>query len=312
MKRISIVVPIYNAEKYLEQTVRSLLAQTYKECEIILVDDGSTDNSLPIILKLAEENASVHCIFKKNGGVGSARNVGIGAATGDYVTFVDSDDYVAPNFVESYLNVIDKSPFAVAGGYYVQINGGAVKQKPITKERLKIMKAPSACFRLFQLDWLKKHDLFFGPYKIGEDLNLAGKAQLLYPDYPLTKEAAYHYFIRPGSLVGTADRSQFELLDAVTDLENFAKERDLFEQNEAELEYMVISHVLMAGMKRAAEGNVLEEAITLIPNYVYQAHPKWYENPYIEKYADESEKKYLKSVQEADEVGIRAYANQHY
>lgn len=125
-------------------------------------------------------------------------------------------------------------------------------------------------------------------------------------------EPAYNYFVRPGSLVGTADDSQFELLDAVADLEDFAKSKDLFEQNEPELEYMVISHVLMAAMKRAAEGNVLNKALTLIPNFVYKAHPNWYKNPYIEIYADENEKQYLHAVQEGDEAGMRVYAENHW
>lgn len=312
MEKVSIVVPVYNAGKYLEKTIRSLFQQTYKNCEIILIDDGSEDNSADIICQFVEEYADVKCVFQENQGVGVARNRGIARATGKYVTFVDSDDYVAPNFIESYMKVIGENPYAVAGGYYIQIHDGPVKEKAITRERLKIMKAPSACFRLFDADWLKQNNLSFGTWRIGEDLNFTGKAQLLYPEYPLTEKAAYHYFIRSGSVVGTADESQFELLDAVTDLENFAKQRDLFQQNEAELEYMVISHILMAGMKRAAEGDVIEKALKIIPEFVYRAHPNWYNNPYIEKYADEKEKQYLKAVYEGNESGMREYAEQHW
>ncbi len=311
MEKVSVVVPVYNAGKYLEQAIRSLVEQSYKNCEIILVNDGSTDNSATIINQFSEQYG-IKCIFQKNSGVGIARNVGMNAATGKYIAFMDSDDYVSPNFIESYMNVIGVSPFAVAGGYFVQINGGKIKEKQITKERLSIMKAPSACFRLFNAEWLRKNNLSFGNYKIGEDLNLSGKAQLLYSNYPLTVESAYHYFVRPGSLVGTADTSQFELLDAVSDLENFAKKRDLFGQNEMELEYMVISHVLMAAMKRAAEGNLLDEALRLIPNFVFTIHPKWYDNLYIEKYADDEEKAYLKAVYEGDEAGMRKYAEHHW
>lgn len=310
MEKVSIIVPVYNAENYLEQGVWSLLKQSYKNCEIVLVDDGSEDNSAKIMQRFANIYG-IKCIFQKNQGAGAARNAGIGAASGRYVTFMDSDDKVDVNFIQSYMDVIHKSPYVVAGGYSVSFNGGPLKGKVITKERLKIMKAPSVCFRLFNVEWLRENNLFFGNYKIGEDLNLSAKAQLLYPEYSLTTKAAYHYFVRPGSLVGTADDSQFELLDAVADIEEFAKAKDLFEQNEAELEYMVISHVLMAAMKRAAEGNVLDKALTLIPNFVYKTHPKWYENPYIEIYADEEEKLYLQAVQRNDEAGMRAYAENH-
>lgn len=311
MEKVSIVVPVYNAENYLEQAVRSLLKQSYKNREIILVDDGSKDSSAKIMQHFANVYG-IKCIFQENQGVGAARNAGIRAANGRYVTFMDSDDKVDSDFIQSYMDVIHEAPYTVAGGYCVSFNGGPLKEKVITKERLKIMKAPSACFRLFDVDWLKENNLFFGNYKIGEDLNLSGKAQLLYPEYSLTTKATYHYFVRPGSLVGTSDGSQFELLDAVADLEDFAKAKDLFEQNEAELEYMVISHVLMAAMKRAAEGNVLDKALTLIPDFVYKAHPKWYKNPYIEVYADEDEKLYLQAVQKHDEAGMRAYAENHW
>lgn len=185
MEKVSIIVPVYNAGNYLEQGVQSLLKQSYKNCEIILVDDGSKDNSAEIMQRFANIHG-IKCIFQVNQGVGAARNAGIRVASGRYVTFMDSDDKVDVNFIQSYMDVIHEAPYVVAGGYCVSFNGGPLKEKEITKERLKIMKAPSTCFRLFDVDWLKENNLFFGNYKIGEDLNLSGKAQLLYPEYSLT------------------------------------------------------------------------------------------------------------------------------
>lgn len=93
--KISIIVPIYNCEKYLEQCIGSLVKQTYSDIEIILVNDGSTDSSLSICKKYSETDDRIQVINKKNGGVSSARNVGIKVSTGEYVIFVDADDWLS-------------------------------------------------------------------------------------------------------------------------------------------------------------------------------------------------------------------------
>lgn len=101
MKLISVIVPIYKVEKYLEQCIDSILKQTYKNLEIILVDDGSPDNCGKICDNYAEKDNRIKVIHKKNGGLSSARNAGLDIATGEYISFIDSDDYVAENFIET-------------------------------------------------------------------------------------------------------------------------------------------------------------------------------------------------------------------
>ena len=108
MTRISIIVPVYKAEKYLPRCVESLLSQTYRELEIILVDDGSPDNCPEICDGYAEKDSRVKVIHKENGGVSSARNAGLEAASGDYITFVDSDDYVDGQMYEKMLSVAEE------------------------------------------------------------------------------------------------------------------------------------------------------------------------------------------------------------
>ena len=100
-KKISIIVPVYNLENYLERCVRSLLQQSYNNLEVILVDDGSTDNSSEMCDILCKEDGRVFCIHKKNGGLSSARNIGLDAASGDYILFVDGDDYIHPDMVRT-------------------------------------------------------------------------------------------------------------------------------------------------------------------------------------------------------------------
>lgn len=100
MANLSVIVPIYNASKYLDRCISSIADQTYKDLEIILVDDGSTDNSLDICKSYAEKDNRIKVIHKSNGGQSSARNTGLDYSTSKYITFVDSDDYLAPKMYE--------------------------------------------------------------------------------------------------------------------------------------------------------------------------------------------------------------------
>ncbi|MBO4251197.1 MAG: glycosyltransferase [Clostridia bacterium] len=98
--KLSIIVPVYNAEKYLDRCIKSIYDQTFTDYEIILVNDGSSDNSLALCRKYAENDNRITVIDKKNGGAGSARNAGLIVATGEYVTFPDVDDWFEPNMYE--------------------------------------------------------------------------------------------------------------------------------------------------------------------------------------------------------------------
>lgn len=106
---VSVIVPVYNVAKYLGRCLDSLLAQTHNNCEFIVIDDGSTDESARICDQYAVRDGRVKVVHKQNGGLSSARNVGLGRARGSYYVFVDSDDYVEPDYVESLLCAILRS-----------------------------------------------------------------------------------------------------------------------------------------------------------------------------------------------------------
>lgn len=109
MAKFSVIVPIFNVEQYLEECVRSIQAQTLKDLEIILVDDGSTDSSGSIADRLAKSDERIIVIHRENGGLGPARNTGIGAASGEYVGFVDSDDWVDPDMYSTLYDALELS-----------------------------------------------------------------------------------------------------------------------------------------------------------------------------------------------------------
>lgn len=106
-RMVSIVVPIYNAEKYIDRCIKSILNQSYHNLQLILINDGSTDYSLQLCQKFAREDERVEVVSQKNAGVSSARNTGLSLATGELITFVDSDDFLIKSAIETALQYID-------------------------------------------------------------------------------------------------------------------------------------------------------------------------------------------------------------
>ncbi|MCX4306693.1 MAG: glycosyltransferase family 2 protein [Acetatifactor sp.] len=112
-KKISVIVPVYNSIDCLERCVRSICAQTYKDLEILLIDDGSTDGTEELCERLSAEDERIRVAHKKNGGASSARNVGLELARGEYLGFVDSDDYIEPYVYEEMVRVLEEGKYPV-------------------------------------------------------------------------------------------------------------------------------------------------------------------------------------------------------
>ena len=126
--KISVIVPVYNCAPYVERCIRSILAQTYTDLEIICIDDGSTDDSGNILDKLSCEDARIRVIHQKNAGASAARNTGINVATGDLITFVDSDDAIEPDMYETLLPYFDDAHVDIVHCGYKRIHlDGSIK-----------------------------------------------------------------------------------------------------------------------------------------------------------------------------------------
>lgn len=123
---ISIIVPVYNCEKYLDECIKSLLCQTYKDIEIILVDDGSTDMSSQICDGYVGFDSRVKVIHQPNSGVSAARNAGISMSSGDFITFVDADDYIADTYCEMLFSQVEEETDLVIGRTIAFNNGGEI------------------------------------------------------------------------------------------------------------------------------------------------------------------------------------------
>ena len=182
---ISIIIPVYKVEKYLPRCIESVLNQTYKNFELILVDDGSPDNSGKICDEYALRDNRIKVIHKENGGVSSARNTGIDAASGEYINFIDSDDWVPENSLEILINAIlsNDADLSVGGYELRQIKAKKIslpdnilsfsENLPIDAKNLKILDwghFHSCWCKLFKRDIVLRHNLRFDlDIKLGED-----------------------------------------------------------------------------------------------------------------------------------------------
>ena len=126
---ISVIVPVYRVEKYLERCVKSILSQTYKNLEVILVDDGSPDQCPAICDACAEKDARVKVIHQENKGLSGARNAGIDAASGEYLAFVDSDDYVSPHFIAELYQLLQDTGCAIGQCRFSYVKGDGLVEE---------------------------------------------------------------------------------------------------------------------------------------------------------------------------------------
>ena len=181
-EKISIIVPIYNAEKKLHRCIESILNQSYKNLEIILVNDGSSDNSINICEKYKIKDNRIIIIDKENAGVSVARNSGLNIATGKYIQFVDSDDYINPDMCEKLIKTINKNNADVVVCGYNKITNGKIESKFIKEttvfEMYNFKNTFNEIFKgaLFNVPWNKLYkrekinNYFKEDLSIGEDL----------------------------------------------------------------------------------------------------------------------------------------------
>lgn len=231
---ISVIVPIYKVEAYLKNCVDSILRQTYSELEIILVDDGSPDNCGQICDDYAEQDERVRVIHKKNGGLSDARNAGIDIAKGKYIAFIDSDDYVAEDYVEVLLQSIlsEKADISICRLKATSILNEDSKRKENDSvavyssiEALEKMLyareiSTSACSKLFRIELFEKIRFPLGKYS--EDLFTIYKTMLKANKIVSIGREAYFYYTRPGSI--TNEQFGLRHLDTLEALQAIRKD----------------------------------------------------------------------------------------
>lgn len=219
---ISVIVPIYNTVEYLPRCVNSIRRQTYRNLEIILVDDGSTDNSGAMAEKFALEDKRVKVFHKENGGSSSARNLGIDKAAGDFIGFVDSDDYIEPQMYERLLSAAlsEKLLMIQCSRDEIDEQGNRMEnvctppQKPELLDNEKFMRELlmhrgdcSFCTKLTAAFLLKEHR--FPEGELNEDFRLLTELLWQIPVIAVLPEQDYHVFYRYGSNTRTRNKEEF-------------------------------------------------------------------------------------------------------
>jgi len=224
MPEISVIVPVYKVEKYIEKCVDSILAQSFTDFELWLVDDGSPDNCGAICDAYAEMDARVKVIHKKNGGLSDARNAALDVMQGKYVFFVDSDDWIASDALESTHTALKRTGAKVATGNIVSVyEDGREKTLYAPTQEEKILRGeemlttllrPNAWNRLYDAEVFR--DLRYPVGRLYEDVFLYHRILERIDSMVLTGKNSYYYLVRTGSIMNMAYNIKFtDIVDAV-------------------------------------------------------------------------------------------------
>ena len=283
--KISIIVPVYNVEKYLNKCLNSLINQTFKDIEIILINDGSTDNSEKIIKEYMKKDKRIILLSKENGGQGSARNVGIRNSKGEFIMFVDSDDYVDLSICEKLYNnsIMNNSEIVFCNYTMVNENYEIIQNvsKSVTKQDIIkqfMINESGPCCKIIKAEILKKNELYFPIIKAYEDIGIVPAWALFASKISFVNENLYYYLIRQGSTMNQVKYNE-KLTHIFSSLNNLKKYFDCNEKYVEEIEWIYIDHLLHAASLRFlkfGDYKSLDEIVNIFKN----SFPNWKKNKY--------------------------------
>ena len=236
---ISVIVPVYNVEQYLDRCVRSIVGQTYKNLEIILVDDGSTDSSGRLCDKWAQKDSRIKVIHKSNGGLSDARNAGMATATGEYIAFVDSDDWVEIGMFRSLYKAMINTDSDIASCGAKRVWPDGIREQDLCAvnkdsvlDREGAMKALITADGLVQTVWNKLYrkmvidDILFPVGVIHEDEFWSWKVLSKANRVVTVKESYYNYLQRDNSIMGAgfSEKRVQLVIQAKIELQSYLEE----------------------------------------------------------------------------------------
>ena len=255
MVKVSIIIPIYNGEKYLEQCIKSILCQTLTELEILCVDDGSTDNSSQIIKQFQEKDKRIRLFQQENQGAGMARNLAIAKARGKYIAFLDADDYYTHEIaLQLMFDSCEKKGLSVCAGLRKRIIGEVTESDPLFQD---VIKGNVLNYQEYQIDYnyqdfifsrelLIKNGIYFPKYRRFQDPPFLVKA--LYEAKQFTVVETYLYCYRvTNAEFRFNSRNTYDLLCGLIDNLTFATEHDLkilFNNTQYRLEHEYLNIIL--------------------------------------------------------------------
>lgn len=292
--KVSIIVPIYNVEKYLSRCIDSLLAQTYENIEIILVDDCATDKSGEIAKDYAKKNPE-KCKYvkrEKNGGLAAARNTGIKEALGAWLSFIDSDDWISKNFIEHLLiKAKEKDADIVVCDYRKVYDDGKeeimnsladLTDDSSIEDKIAYIRS-SSCSKIYKSEFWKKQNLYFPEnIKRAEDLGVIFPLLTRTKKIAILNEPLYYYYQRIGSISNNIKKERIDLSfydDAVDLIIVNAQGR-----YNLEIEYHCIQELMygktMLMIRHLYSNKEIKDHLKEFKN----KYPNWEKNKYLKKY----------------------------
>lgn len=272
MSKVSIIIPVYNVEQYLEKCLDSLISQTLKDIEIICINDGSTDNSLEVLNDYAKKDNRIKIISKENEGQGIARNLGIELAQGEFIGFVDPDDWVEPEMYEIMYNqakklssqvvICDYKKYFEDDNKYCDVNifrkavsltkSKAVKfrqEENIDKNLLDgtLLISPAYIWNtIFETDLLKNNDIKFSDLRCYEDVMFVLRTRVLAQNISYINKSFYYYRIRKTSTLRANDKRYIDLVNVIELVKDYLTEQNLLEHYHYNFDYFCVSNVYRA------------------------------------------------------------------
>lgn len=290
--KLSIIVPIYNVEKYIAKCLDSIVNQTFLDFEVVLVNDGSTDSSLKIAEEYRNKYPNLIKIYSKvNGGLSDARNYGIEYANGEFLAFIDSDDYLDTTMFEKMFNVQEKykSDIVACDMYYVYEDGSMVVSSAgdfevdNPKENLELLDINnSACNKIFRKELFKTIKFPIGKWY--EDL--ATIPQVIYESNNISHlhEPLYYYLQRSGSIAHTKNVKMFDIYWAINSVRNYFSSNEIINPI---INKMYIKHGLFLTTLRIKNISNLKDRrdyYKLNMDTLKSYYPEWFTDPNIALY----------------------------
>lgn len=303
MPKVSVIVPIYNVEKYLEKCINSLLSQTLEDIQIILVNDGSKDNSGNIAREYEKNNKNrIIYVEKENGGLSDARNYGLKYATGDFIAFLDSDDYIEKNaYEEMYNKAIEENADYVECDFIWEFPNKirVDKQYPYKnkKEMLSFVRVV-AWNKLIKRQLITDNNLEFPKGLRYEDVEFTYKLIPFVNKFAYVDKPFIHYVQREGSIANVQNERTAEIFTVLDNVIEFYKKNNIYEEYRNELEYNYARYLLCSSLKRMCkikDKTIREKLLTESWERLNSNFPNWKENVIL-KTVNIGKNKYMRTV----------------
>ena len=291
MPKVSIIVPVYNVEKYIEKCLNSLVKQTMEDIEIIIVNDGSKDNSINVINKFIKQYPEqIQYLEKKNGGLSDARNYGLPYAKGEYIAFLDSDDYVEETMYEEMYNIAEKENADMVDCDFVweypnrkrKDIGEIYKTKKEMIEKCRVV----AWNKIIKREILEKTKIKFPVGLRYEDMEFFYKLVPYINKVSFIKKCFVHYVQRENSIANTQNVRTKEIFIILDNIISYYKEKGLYDEYRDELEYIYVKFLLCSSLKRIskiAEKKERKQAQKETWDNINKKFPNWRKNSILKK-----------------------------